>query len=428
MNMFDILEKKRNKLSLTEDEINFVITNYLNEQIPDYQMSALLMAIVINGMEDNEIKWLTMAMARSGDILDLSNIEGNIVDKHSTGGIGDKTTLIVGPILAALDCKVAKMSGRSLGYTGGTIDKLESISGFKTDLTEEEFINQVNDIGIAVIGQTKNIAPADKKLYSLRDVTATVDSIPLIATSIMSKKIASGAPNLVLDVKVGSGAFMKEIESARLLAQKMVTIGKSTGINVIAIITNMDNPLGNKIGNLLEVQEAIDILKGNGPQDLKELCLFLGAYMYSISTNTNLDESKIKVEEIINSGEAYDKFKEFIEYQGGNLDCVFDTPKYEYKVMSDKEGYINYMNSENIGKISNLLGAGRKTKEDRIDYMAGIKINKKNGDYVKKGDLLATLYSSNQKDFKELSTDYIKSIVIDNNKVDSKKIIIDVIN
>ncbi len=428
MNMFDILEKKRNKLSLTEEEINFVITNYLNEKIPDYQMAALLMAIVINGMDDNEIKWLTMAMAKSGDILDLSNINGIIVDKHSTGGIGDKTTLIVGPILAALDCKVAKMSGRSLGYTGGTIDKLESIGGFKTNLTEEEFIKQVNNINISIIGQTKNIAPADKKLYALRDVTATVDSIPLIAASIMSKKIASGAPNLVLDIKVGSGAFMKDIENGRLLAQKMVAIGTSVGINVIAIITNMDVPLGNKIGNLLEVQEAIDILKGNGPEDLKELCLFLAAYMYSISTNTNLEDSKLKVKEIINSGKAYDKFKEFIEYQGGSLDCVFNTPKYEYKVISDKEGYINHMNSENIGKISNLLGAGRKAKADRIDYMAGIKINKKSGDYVEKGDLLAILYSSSQKDFKELATNYIKSLVVDNIKVDTKKIIIDVIN
>lgn len=424
--MYNILEKKKNNLELTKEEIEFVVNNYTNGNIPDYQMSALLMAICINGMSDNEIFYLTKCMTDSGDKIDLSSIS-NTVDKHSTGGVGDKTTLIIGPIVACLNCKVAKMSGRSLGHTGGTIDKLESIEGFKTKLSKEEFFNQVNQIGIALISQTENVAPADKKIYALRDVTATVESIPLIASSIMSKKIASGAQNLVIDVKVGSGAFMKDKTSAKELATKIVSIGKNAGINTLAVLTNMDIPLGNNIGNALEVQEAIEVLKNKGPKDLREVCIKLATYMNAITNKIDIKTSLNQVMEVLTSGKAYNKFLELVKYQGGNIESIYKQPLYKHEIYSDLEGYITSMNTESIGKISGLLGAGRLTKEDDIDYTAGIILNKKTSDYVNKGELLATLHSSKINDFSVLETQYKSSLVISNEKVEYD-LIIDVVN
>lgn len=419
MRMFDIIEKKKNKQELTKEEIKFVVENYTNGNIPDYQMSALLMAICINGMNDNEINYLTYYMLNSGDRIDLSMFN-NTVDKHSTGGVGDKTTLIVTPIVASLGDKVAKMSGRGLGFTGGTVDKLESIKGYNIALTKDEFINQVRDINIALIGQSSSIALADKKIYALRDVTATVSSIPLIASSIMSKKIASGAKNLVLDVKVGKGAFMKDIESAKKLATQMVKIGMSFNINTVALLTNMDIPLGNNIGNILEVKEAIDVLNNKGPSDLREVSIYIATLMHSITNNISFNESYKMVINSINSGKAYAKFKELVSRQGGVLE--FDNPTYEYKIYSKKEGYINSMDTERIGKISVSLGAGRLTKEDQIDYTAGIVINKKINDYVKVGDLIATFYSSKISDFKDLENEYLDCLNYSNEKIDTKLI------
>lgn len=415
MNVYNIIEKKKNNLELTKEEIDFIVNNYTNGTIPDYQMSALLMAICINGMTDEEIFNLTKCMTDSGDKVDLSSLD-NTVDKHSTGGVGDKTTLIIGPIVACLNCKVAKMSGRSLGHTGGTIDKLESIEGFKTKLTKEEFLKQVNDINIALISQTENVAPADKKIYALRDVTATVESIPLIASSIMSKKIASGAKNLVIDVKVGSGAFMKDKESAKELANKIVSIGKNAGINILAILTNMDIPLGNNIGNALEVQEAIEVLNNRGPKDLREVCIKLATYMNAITNKIDIKTSFEQVINVLETKQAYNKFLELVKYQGGNIDSVYKHPLYKHEVYSDKEGYITNMDTEIIGKISGLLGAGRSTKDDVIDYTAGIVLNKKTSDYVKKGDLLATFYSSKISGFYDLEQKYLNSLNISDNK------------
>lgn len=419
MRMFDIIEKKKNKQELTKEEIKFVVENYTNGSVPDYQMSALLMAICINGMNDNEINYLTYYMLNSGDRIDLSMFN-NTVDKHSTGGVGDKTTLIVTPIVASLGDKVAKMSGRGLGFTGGTVDKLESIKGYNISLTKDEFINQVRDINIALIGQSSSIALADKKIYALRDVTATVSSIPLIASSIMSKKIASGAKNLVLDVKVGKGAFMKDIESAKKLATQMVKIGMSFNINTVALLTNMDIPLGNNVGNILEVKEAIDVLNNKGPSDLREVSIYIATLMHSITNNISFNESYKMVINSINSGKAYAKFKELVSRQGGVLE--FDNPTYEYKIYSKKEGYINSMNTERIGKISVSLGAGRLTKEDQIDYTAGIVINKKINDYAKVGDLIATFYSSKISDFKDLENEYLDCLNYSNEKIDTKLI------
>lgn len=422
MNAYNIIEKKKNNKKLTQEEINYIVKNYTNGIIPDYQMSALLMAICINGMEDDEIFYLAKAMTDSGDKMDLSNFQ-NTVDKHSTGGVGDKTTLILGPIVACLNCKVAKMSGRALGYTGGTIDKLESIEGFKTKLTKEEFFNQVKNINIALISQTENVAPADKKIYALRDVTATVESIPLIASSIMSKKIASGAKNLVIDVKVGSGAFMKDKDSAKELATTMVKIGKNAGINTLAVLTNMDIPLGNNIGNALEVQESIEVLKNKGPKDLREICIKLATYMNAITNKLDIQTSFKQVIQVLENNQAYNKFLELINNQGGNIESIYKQPKYKYEIYSKQEGYITHMDTSNIGKISGLLGAGRLTKEDEIDYTAGIILNKKTGDYIKKNDLLATFYSSKINDFNNLETEYINSLTISNEKVEYDLII-----
>lgn len=417
MTMYDIIEKKKNKLTLTKEEISFFVNGYVNNEIPDYQVSSLLMAIVLNGMNNEEVTELTLAMANSGQRLNFPFLT---VDKHSTGGVGDKTTLIIAPIVASLNCKVAKMSGKGLGYTGGTIDKLESIPNFNTQLDEETFIRQVKEINLAIVSQTKNIAPADKKLYALRDVTATVESIPLIASSIMSKKIASGATNLVLDVKVGSGAFMKEISQARKLAKTMVEIGARTNINVIAVLSNMNQPLGKNIGNVLEIQEVIDTLSGKGPKDLKELAVTLASHMVSIDQNIPYKEAIKKVVTVLESGQALSKFYEMVKYQNGEIDQMTNKSKYQYKVLARKEGYITRMDTELIGKISCLLGAGRINKDDPIDYSAGIIVNKKINDYVLKDELLATLYTNKKIDLKDK---YLEALTISKSKVKSKLIL-----
>mgnify|MGYP001623968518 FL=1 len=419
MHMYKIIEKKKNKLELTKEEIAFFVNGYVNDEIPDYQMASLLMAIVLNGMTDKEIVALTLSMANSGDKLSWKE---NSVDKHSTGGVGDKTTLIIAPIVSCLGCQVIKMSGRALGYTGGTIDKLESIRGFKVQLDEDTLKQQLEKLNIAIISQTKNIAPADKKIYALRDVTATVESIPLIASSIMSKKIASGAKNLVLDVKVGSGAFMKNITDARLLAKTMVMIGKEAGIKTVAVLSNMDQPLGQNIGNQLEVQEAVSLLNGNGPSDLRELSITLASYMVSITKNINYEEALKLVVEVLQNKKALQKFNDLVSSQGGTLD-LDNKAKYQYKVLSNKEGYITKMDTATIGKISGLLGAGRLVKEDKINYYAGIILNKKINDYVYKGDLLATLYTDKEID---LRNDYLNCLTFSNKKVNNN-IILEVI-
>ena len=417
MRMYDIIEKKKNKLSLTKEEIEFFVNGFVSNEIPDYQISSLLMAIVLNGMDDIEVTNLTLAMANSGDKLKL---DFNAVDKHSTGGVGDKTTLIITPIVACLDCKVAKMSGKGLGYTGGTIDKLESIPNFKVQLSDKEFINQINDINVSIISQTKNIAPADKKIYALRDVTATVESIPLIASSIMSKKIASGAKNLVLDIKAGSGAFMKNIIDATKLGQTMVNIGKNVSINTVAILTNMNEPLGNSIGNNLEVLEAIEVLKGNGPKDITDISIELASYMVSITNKITYEKAKTKVIEVLNNGQALNKFYELIKYQSGDISKLKHNSKYEYKVYAKETGYITKMDTAKIGKISSMLGAGRVKKDDLIDYNAGIILNKKINDYVNTNDLLATLYTDKEID---LIKEYLESIEISNQPIDNKLIL-----
>ena len=431
MTIYDIIEKKRDKNKLTKEEIEYFVKNYTNGTIPDYQAAALLMAIYLNDMDNEELVNLTIAMADSGEKVDLSNINGITVDKHSTGGVGDKTTLIVAPIAAALGCKVAKMSGKGLGHTGGTVDKLESINGYKCVIPREDFIKQVNDIGISLISQSGNLAPADKKIYALRDVTATVGSIPLIASSVMSKKIAAGSNAIVLDVKMGSGAFMKNIEDARKLAKYMVDIGKMVNRKMVAIITNMDIPLGYAIGNNLEVKEAVEVLKGNGEKDLTEICIYLAAYMYYLCFEEEFDECINKVKEVIKNGKALEKFKEVVKAQGGDISLIenpdlFEKSKYEIKIKSDKTGYITKMDSEKIGKVSVRLGAGRLEKDDIIDYSAGIILNKKVGDYVEKGELLATFYTSKE-DCMDVEELFIDSIEISEKNNSEYKLIYDVI-
>ena len=414
MNVINIIKKKKRNEELSKGEIEFVVNEYTKGSIPDYQMSALLMAICINGMNERETFDLTMAMLHSGDIMDLSRINGITVDKHSTGGVGDKTTLIIAPIVAALGGRVAKMSGKGLGHTGGTIDKLESIEGVRTILTEEEFFKQVNEIGVAVISQTVNLAPADKKIYALRDVTATVESIPLIASSVMSKKIASGTDGIVLDIKVGSGAFMKDVQSATELANEMIKIGKSANKKVIALITNMDIPLGKNIGNYLEVKEAIEVLSGGGPEDLKEICIQLASYMLMICNGKDINVIRHEVEECLQNGKALEKFKQMIIMQGGKENCL-DTSfeaKYKKEVLSTKRGYIVNMNTEKIGEVSSMLGAGRKTKDDILDYTAGIILNKKIGDYVEENEVLATLYSSKYEDMSDAMAEFYNTLEI----------------
>ena len=401
MNAYDIITKKKRGEALSREEIRDFVKGYTDGSVPDYQASALLMAICLCGMTDAETYELTMAIAESGDSVDLSEFGSLTADKHSTGGVGDKTTLIVAPLAAALGCKVAKMSGRGLGHTGGTIDKLESFKGYKIMLTPEEFKGQVRDIGIAVVGQSGNLAPADKKLYALRDVTATVDSIPLITSSIMGKKLPSGAKSIVLDVKYGSGAFMKTPEEAEILAENMVKIGKLAGRNTAALITNMDTPLGYAVGNVLEVKEAIATLSGKGPADLTEICIKLSAAMAHLSLGIPYEKAEAKAKELLLSGAALLKFKEWISAQGGDAAYIdnpdkFDTAKYQKEIKSDTDGFVSAMHAEKIGLAAMELGAGRKTKDDCIDYSAGIVLMKKTGDKVSRGDTLATLYTSRE--------------------------------
>lgn len=426
MNIINIIGKKKNKQPLSKEEIEYIVKGYTSGSIPDYQMSSLLMAVVLNGMDKDEAVNLTMAMADSGDKMNL-NMLANTVDKHSTGGVGDKTTLIVSPIVACLGCNVAKMSGRGLGYTGGTIDKLESIPGFQVQLEESRFIQQVNQLHIALISQTQNIAPADKKIYALRDVTGTVESIPLIASSIMSKKIASGAKNLVLDVKVGSGAFMKNESDAEELAKVMVQIGNMCNINTMAVLTNMDKPLGNKIGNILEVEEAIEVLQGKGPNDLKELSIELASRMVEITKHISYEEAKQQVQIVLENGQAYQKFCDFVAAQGGNLGEFRHVSKHTYTVLAPKSGYIQQMNTEEIGKISGELGAGRKYKEDQIDMTAGITLLKKTGDFVKEQEPIAYLYTSREINYEIIVKEYLMSIQIEENIPTKKDTIIKVV-
>ena len=419
MRMYDIILKKRANLPLSDEEIRFVIDGYVKGEIPDYQVSALLMTIVFNGMNARELGTLTLAMAQSGNMVDLSNIDGITVDKHSTGGVGDKTTLIIAPLVAACGGKVAKMSGRGLGHTGGTIDKMESIPNLKVSLEQDAFINQVNKIGLAVIGQSEGLAPADKKLYALRDVTGTVDSIPLIASSVMSKKLASGAQAILLDVKVGSGAFMKNIEDARELAKAMVDIGKENGRSVKAILTDMDRPLGHAIGNALEIREVIDTLKGHGPEDLTHECIIMAAHMLVLSHMCDYETALNRVQQALDSGAALERLRLMIEAQGGDSrviddDRVLTIGKFTYDVTSPQDGYITHMNTEQCGIASVMLGAGRTIKDGPIDYSAGIVMHKKTGDSVTVGESIATLYASDESLFTNAAQTYLEAITIGN--------------
>lgn len=402
MRMVDLIAKKRDGKELTTEEINFFIDGYTKGDIPDYQVSAMNMAIYFQDMSDRERADLTMAMVNSGETIDLSAIEGIKVDKHSTGGVGDTTTLVLAPLVAALDIPVAKMSGRGLGHTGGTIDKLESIEGFHVEISKDEFVNLVNQHKIAVIGQTGNLTPADKKLYALRDVTATVNSIPLIASSIMSKKIAAGSDAIVLDVKTGAGAFMKTVEDAKELAHAMVSIGNNVGRKTMAVISDMSQPLGAAIGNSLEVQEAIDALRGQGPKDLEELCLALGRQMvYLAQKADSLEDAEEKLKEVIRNGKALEKFKEFIQNQGGApsvVDHPDRLPKAQYliELPAQQDGVVAELVADEIGTAAMLLGAGRATKESEIDLAVGLMLNKKVGDTVKKGDSLVTIHANRE--------------------------------
>ena len=398
MRMYDLIQKKKDGLELTSEEIEFIIGGYTRGEIPDYQMSAFTMAVYFKGMTAEETANLTLAMAHSGDMIDLSPIEGIKIDKHSTGGVGDKTSMIVGPIAASNGVKIAKMSGKGLGHTGGTIDKLDSIPGFKTVLSEKAFFDCVNKTGIAIIGQSGDIAPADKKLYALRDVTATIDSIPLIASSIMSKKLAAGSNGIVLDVKTGSGAFMKTLDDSIELAKAMVDIGEKAGRRTTAIITDMDNPLGNAIGNSLEVIEAVKVLEGKGPADLTNICIYLAANMMHLAELGSLEECKELAVKAIESGAAKQKLIEMVTAQGGDPEVIKDTNKFKKArfhkdVFADAEGYVTHINTEQCGIASMLLGAGRETKESQINYQAGIILNKKYGDEIITGEPIATLYA-----------------------------------
>ncbi|MGA9467507.1 MAG: pyrimidine-nucleoside phosphorylase [Exiguobacterium marinum] len=400
MRMVDLILKKRNGGELNEEEIRFVVEGFTNESIPDYQMSALSMAIYFNGMTENETAALTMEMVKSGDTIDLSNIEGKKVDKHSTGGVGDKISLIVAPLVASIGIPVAKMSGRGLGHTGGTIDKLESFPGFDVELTEKQFTKQVNDIKMSIIGQTGNLTPADKRLYALRDVTATVESIPLIASSIMSKKIAAGADSIVLDVKTGSGAFMKSFDDAKALAEEMVAIGKNVGRKTVAVITDMDQPLGFEIGNANEVKEAIEVLSGKEVEDLKTIALTIAGHMAVLGDfYPTFEEAYADLEKRIADGHALEVFRKFIEAQGGDASLVDDVTKlpqasYEATFVAKEAGYVESIIADEVGVAAMLLGAGRATKEDKIDFAAGITLEKKVGDRVEAGDVIAVLRSN----------------------------------
>lgn len=430
--MYDIIHKKRNGGELSEEEIRFFIEGYTDESIPDYQAAALCMAVYFRGMTPKETSILTLAMAESGDQIDLGGIEGFTVDKHSTGGVGDKTSLIVVPIVASCGGKVAKMSGRGLGHTGGTVDKLESIPGFRTELNPDDFIKQVNGIGLCIVGQTGELAPADKKLYALRDVTATVESIPLIASSIMSKKLAAGSKGIVLDVKTGSGAFMKTVEESENLAKEMVAIGKSAGRSVTAVITNMDIPLGDSVGNSLEVIEAIKTLKGEGESDLTEVCLTLAAQMLSMVTGEDEKTCYSMAKGAIDNGLAINKLREMISAQGGNANVVddyslFKQPKYTAEIFSECDGFIEHTDAEKIGIASVILGAGREKKGDPIDPSAGIVLKKKTGDYVKKGEPLAVFYTDDEGKIEGAKQEFLDAFTFGNERTQPQKLIYKII-
>ncbi|MEH7111778.1 pyrimidine-nucleoside phosphorylase [Neobacillus niacini] len=424
MRMVDLIEKKRDGFELTAEEIKFVINGYTDGSIPDYQVSAFTMAVFFQGMTEDERANLTMAMVESGDQIDLSQIEGIKVDKHSTGGVGDTTTLVLGPLVAALDVPVAKMSGRGLGHTGGTIDKLEAVKGFHVEIENDEFIELVNKNKIAVIGQSGNLTPADKKLYSLRDVTATVNSIPLIASSIMSKKIAAGADAIVLDVKTGAGAFMKTIDDSRELAKAMVGIGNNVGRRTMAVISDMSQPLGFAIGNALEVKEAIDTLKGEGPEDLTELCLTLGSHMvYLAEKASSLAEARTMLENAIKDGSALEKLKVFLSSQGGDAQVVDDPSKmpqaqFAFELEAKEDGYVSEIIADEVGTAAMILGAGRATKESVIDLAVGLVLRKKIGDQVKKGESLVTIYS-NFEDVNEVKEKLYENIIVSPEKVEA---------
>ena len=432
MTMYDLITKKKHGEELSTDEIKYIVKGFTDGSIPDYQMSAFSMAVYFCGMTDRETSDLTMAMAESGDMVDLSSFGALSCDKHSSGGVGDKTTLIVAPIVASLGGVVAKMSGRGLGHTGGTVDKLESIPGYKTELKPEEFMSISQKCGLCVCGQSGNLAPCDKKLYALRDVTATVDSIPLIVSSIMSKKIAAGSKNIMLDVKCGSGAFMKTKEDAKALAEGMVQIGKMCGRNMRALITNMDVPLGFAVGNSLEVIEAIDVLKGKVYGDIREVSVCLASGLVANLKGISMDEAKVLCEKAIDDGSALSKFREWISNQGGDVSVVDDTqlfPKAEYvsQVKAEKDGFISHMDAEKIGLASCELGAGRKTKNDIIDLSAGLILSKKTGDYVNKGDVIAWLYTGKENLVSKAEEVFLSALEFSDEKPCSLDLIIDVV-
>ena len=430
MRMYDLIKKKRDGKSLTAQEIKWFIENYVNGTIPDYQVSALLMAIYFNGMDLEETTALTFAVRDSGDTLDFSDVKGIRVDKHSTGGVGDKTSLIVAPIVATLGVKVAKMSGRGLGHTGGTVDKLESIPGFNTGLGVGEFLEIVNRVGIAIVGQSAELAPADKLLYALRDVTATVESLPLIVSSIMGKKLAADDDCIVLDVKTGSGSFMKTVEDSKRLARLMVDIGKQAGKKMLALITDMDRPLGFNIGNILEVKEAVETLRGKGPSDLTEICIALAAHMLSLAEKGTYEQCEAQVKKVIADGSALKTFADMVEAQGGDSRVIYDTSlferaKFSRVVKAEKSGYIVKVDTEGYGTAALLLGAGRNTKEDKIDFTAGIILSKKTGDFVKAGEAIATLYTNSGEKLDAGERKLIESTVIGDEKPAYKPIILD---
>lgn len=433
MRTVDIIQKKRDGYELTKEEIYFVIQGYTNDEIPDYQMSALQMAIYFQDMTAEERVHLTMAMVESGDQIDLSNIEGIKVDKHSTGGVGDTTTLILAPLVAAVGVPVAKMSGRGLGHTGGTLDKLEAIEGFQIEIDSKTFDELVNKNKVAVVGQSANLTPADQKIYSLRDVTATVDSIPLIASSIMSKKIASGTDAIVLDVKTGSGAFMKELESARELAKAMVQIGNGAGRKSMAVISDMNQPLGFAVGNALEVKEAIDTLKGKGPKDLEELCLTLGSKMVYLAEKADtVEEAREKLIDAIKTGKAIEVFKTFITAQGGDASIIDEpgklpTATYTFEVEAKEAGYVSEIVANEIGIAASILGAGRLTLDSKIDLAVGLVLNKKVGDKVEVGDSLVTIHSNNE-DVATVTKKIYESYAISSKPVDRNPLIYDIIS
>ena len=428
MRMYDLISKKRDGGALTKEEMTHLIEGYVKGEIPDYQMSAFLMAVYFQGMTKEETAIMTDLVARSGDMVDLSPIEGIKVDKHSTGGVGDKTTLIVAPLAAACGVKVAKMSGRGLGHTGGTVDKLESIPGMRVSLERDEFFDIVNKTGLCVIGQSGNLTPADKKLYALRDVTATVESIPLIAVSIMGKKLAAGSDCILLDVKTGSGAFMNSVEDSLSLAQEMVSIGESAGKKTVALITNMDIPLGNNIGNSLEVIEAVETLKNQGPEDLTKVCIQLAANMLYLAGIGDMETCTSKVKEALENGTALQKFVEMVEAQGGDSSVIKDTDKFETasivkEVLSPYDGYITFMDTKECGIASCILGAGRETKEDVIDYSAGIVLKKKTGDKISKGDVLAVLYGNKEEKMLPAEEQFLRALKVDTEKPEEAKLV-----